>query len=54
MRELEVNQVYCMDALELLRLLPDNSVDLAIFDWPYNGVKDDEWDNQWATDALLS
>ena len=51
MRELEVNQVYCMDALELLRLLPDNSVDLAIFDWPYNGVKDDEWDNQWATDG---
>jgi site-specific DNA-methyltransferase (adenine-specific) len=46
-----VDQVHCMDALELLALLPDASVDLIATDPPYNGVKDAAWDNQWATDA---
>ena len=35
MSELEVNQVYCMEALELLARLPDNSVDLVLTDPPY-------------------
>ena len=34
--ELEVDQVYCMDALELMARLPDNSVDLCFADPPYN------------------
>jgi adenine-specific DNA-methyltransferase len=44
------NAVYEMDALELLRGLPDASVDCVLTDPPYNGVKADAWDNQWATD----
>lgn len=48
---IETNTVHCMDALELLRALPDASVDLICTDPPYNGVKDEAWDNQWATDA---
>lgn len=32
---LAVNEVYCMDALELLRRLPDASVDAVITDPPY-------------------
>jgi adenine-specific DNA-methyltransferase len=44
------NAVYEMDALELLRGLDDGSVDAVITDPPYNGVKADAWDNQWASD----
>jgi site-specific DNA-methyltransferase (adenine-specific) len=32
---LELNRVYCGDALELMRGLPDNSVDLCLTDPPY-------------------
>lgn len=32
---MEVNKVYCMDALELLKQMPDKSVDLIITDPPY-------------------
>ena len=46
-----VNSVYCTDALTMLAGLPDASVNLITVDWPYNGVKDEEWDNQWATDS---
>jgi site-specific DNA-methyltransferase (adenine-specific) len=37
------NAVYCMDALELLRQLPDGSVDAVITDLPY-GTTDCAWD----------
>lgn len=37
---LELNKIYCMDALEGLRKLPNNSVDLAFIDPPYNVGKD--------------
>lgn len=47
----EVNRVYNVDALTLLRAMPDKSVGLIAVDPPYNGVKDEAWDNQWATDA---
>jgi adenine-specific DNA-methyltransferase len=47
----EVNRVYNVDALTLLRAMPSASVGLIAVDPPYNGVKDEAWDNQWATDA---
>jgi site-specific DNA-methyltransferase (adenine-specific) len=31
-----LNKVVCMDALELLKQLPDKSVDLVLTDPPYN------------------
>ena len=42
-------KVLCVDALTLLAMLPDNSVDLIATDPPYFQVKDSAWDNQWAT-----
>jgi len=54
--EFKLNKIYCMDALEGLKKIPDNSIDLIIVDSPYyrimlrehNGKKHD-WDNQWET-----
>ena len=40
---IETNKVYCMDAFELLKQLPDNSVDLVLTDPPY-GITACEWD----------
>lgn len=45
-----LDRVYCADTLDLLRALPDASVELVATDPPYNGVKDDAWDNQWRDD----
>lgn len=39
------------DCLALMRGLPDNSIDLIAADPPYFKVKDEAWDNQWATPA---
>jgi adenine-specific DNA-methyltransferase len=44
-----LDTVHCMDALTLLRGLPDGYVDAIVTDPPYMGVKDEAWDNQWAT-----
>jgi len=33
--KLELNKIYCMDCLEGLKLIPDNSVDLIVTDPPY-------------------
>ena len=33
---LEVNRIYCMDCLEGMRMLPDDSVDLIVTSPPYN------------------
>jgi len=41
---IETNKVYCMDAFELLKQLPDKSVDLILTDPPYNTTKI-EWDS---------
>ena len=43
------------DCLEVMPTLESESVNLACIDFPYWGVKDNEWDNQWATrdDFLL-
>ena len=32
---LEINKIYCMDALEFLKQMPDQSVDLILTDPPY-------------------
>jgi len=34
--ELELNKIYCMDCLEGLKLIPDNSIDLVLTDPPFN------------------
>ncbi len=36
MHELELNKIYCMDCLEGLKLIPDNSIDLVVTSPPYN------------------
>ena len=40
---LEINKVYCMDALEFLKKIDDKSVNLVCIDPPYN-IKKDSWD----------
>src|SRR3990167_3625926 len=40
--EFDLNKVYCIDAVEGLQKLPDNSVDLILTDTPYNIGKDFE------------
>jgi len=40
---IETNKVYEMDCFELLKQLPDKSVDLVLIDPPYN-IGKDEWD----------
>lgn len=43
--------LYEADALDVLAFLPDSSVNLIATDPPYFGVKDEEWDNVWSSDA---
>jgi len=45
MNKIELNKVYCMDCLEGLKLLGDNSVDLIVTDPPYNLNKNFANDN---------
>ena len=45
--------LYQGDCRDWLRTLPDASVDLIATDPPYYRVKDDAWDNQWATPAAF-
>jgi len=42
---LEINKVYCMDCLEGLKKIPNNSIDLIITDPPYNVLALD-WDKE--------
>jgi len=39
----EINTIYKLDCLEFLKLVEDNSVDLAVIDPPYNMIKA-KWD----------
>ena len=47
------DKIICGDALEVLKELPDESIDLVIADPPYNSnvyewdKKDDEWQFTW-------
>lgn len=43
---LELNKIYCMDCLEGMKQIDDNSVDLVLTDPPYNIGKNFEGDNQ--------
>lgn len=49
---MELNKIYNMDALEGLRQLPDNSVDLILTDPPYNITRND-WDQFKEEEFLL-
>lgn len=49
---IEQNKVYCMDCLEGLKQIPDNSVDLVLTDPPYNIGKDFENDDLPPTEYL--
>jgi len=40
---MEVNKIYCMDCLEGLKRVENNSIDLVVIDPPYN-INIDEWD----------
>jgi adenine-specific DNA-methyltransferase len=53
--EVEGATLYCADALEVLRHLPDNSIDLIATDPPYYRVKGLVWDRAWDTvDGFLA
>lgn len=49
---LNYNQIYSLDVFEFLKALPDNSVDLAIIDPPYN-LKVANWDTFKNQDEFL-
>ena len=43
---LELNKIYCWDCLEIMKLLPENSVDSIVTDPPYElGFMGKSWDN---------
>ena len=42
---LEINQIYQGDCLELMKDIPDNSIDLVLTDPPYGVRKKEDWDN---------
>jgi len=44
---LPINQVLLGDAIEVMKSLPDNSIDLIATDPPYFKVKKESWDRQW-------
>lgn len=44
-------QLVCADSLQFIKTIPDNSVNLIATDPPYFGVKSNDWDNQWESDA---
>ncbi len=48
-QELEplLNKIHHSDAIDLMRRLPDTSVDLIVTDPPYFGIVGNDWDNQW-------
>jgi len=39
-----------VDCMQLLRTIPDNSIDLVIVDPPYYKIVNEQWDNQWPTE----
>lgn len=40
---MKINKIYCMDVIEFLEKIPNNYVDLAVIDPPYN-LKKADWD----------
>ena len=43
MSKFKTNKLYTLDVFDYLNIVPDNKIDLAIIDPPYNLNKDD-WD----------
>lgn len=43
------NEYKIGDAFDLIKDIPDKSINLVIADPPYYKIKDDGWDHQWAT-----
>jgi DNA modification methylase len=41
------NKIFNKDCVELLKELPDKSIDSIITDPPYMGIVNEDWDNQW-------
>ena len=46
---MEVNKIYNGDCLEVMKDIPDESIDLIIADPPYWKVVNQKWDYQWRT-----
>lgn len=42
-----INKIINADCMDILKKLPDNSVDCILTDPPYFGIVKNEWDNQW-------
>lgn len=41
---MEINKIYCGDCLELIKELPDNSIDASFTSPPYNRIRNDTYD----------
>ena len=50
---LDLNKIYCGDCLDLMKSIPDKSIDLVVTDMPYGRTKN-KWDNTPDLDALFS
>ena len=51
---MELDTIVCGDCLEIMSVMPDNSVNLIIADPPYYKVKKNEpWDRQWSDPAAF-
>ena len=50
---MNTHEIHEGDCLQVLKTLPDNSVDLIATDPPYFRVKGEAWDNQWASAAAF-
>ena len=48
---LEINKVHCWDCLELMKLIPDKSIDMILCDLPY-GTTQNKWDSVIPLDKL--
>ena len=42
-----IGKITCADCMDILKQLPDKSVDLVLTDPPYFGIVKNDWDNQW-------
>ncbi len=50
-QSIPIDTLICGDAIEELKKLPNNSIDLVIADPPYWKVVNEKWDYQWRTEA---
>ncbi len=48
--ELPLNKIICGDAVEILKKIPDHSIDLIVADPPYWKVINEKWDYKWRTE----